>query len=117
MSRMDKEKRGRIGSRGCPNCGGHNTEGLRGAGVVYWCRACRHRWFPCEARCRGYRVWMDAPTGPTVIGCTRCGVPDRVARFWPEAYRALSRELDTLKAAELGRDEEAEPPVVAGPIA
>lgn len=59
---------------------------------------------------------MDAPTGPTVVGCARCGVPDKVARYWPEAYRALARELDTLKADELGRDEGGEPPEVAGPI-
>jgi hypothetical protein len=40
-----------------------------------------------------------------VIGCVGCGVPNRVARTWPEAYRALARELDFLKQAALEDDD------------
>jgi hypothetical protein len=91
----------RIGSRGCPGCGSHNTEGTRGKNVVYWCRTCRHRWLPCSSRCRGYVAKLDAKDGPLVLGCVGCGVPDRVARMWPEAYRALARELDFVKQSQL----------------
>ncbi len=100
---VEADKRGRIGSRGCPNCGGHNTEGLRGDGrSVYWCRTCRHRWFPCRPHCRGYALALDAPTGPEVRGCDECGVPTVVARGWPEAYRSLANELGRLKKRALG---------------
>ena len=101
-------KSGRIGSRGCPNCGSHNTEGLRGERVVYWCRTCRHRWFPCEPRCRGYKTRLDAKDGPMVVGCAGCGVPDRIARGWPEAYRALARELDFVKQSQIAAEESKE---------
>ncbi len=89
----------RIGSRGCPNCGSHNTEGVKAQGV-YWCVVCRHRWSPCSNHCRGYTLEMKP--NPAIRGCPGCGVPDRVAAYWPEAYRAMARELDVVKAASLG---------------
>jgi hypothetical protein len=69
--------------------------------VVYWCVTCRHRWFPCTSRCRGYKLEKAGKEGPTILGCTGCGVPDRIARTWPEAYRAMARELDFLKQSVL----------------
>jgi hypothetical protein len=69
--------------------------------VIYWCRTCRHRWMPCSARCRGYALKMSTPTGPAIVGCEGCKVPDRIARMWPEAYRAMARDLDFIKQAAL----------------
>lgn len=95
----------RIGGRGCPECGSHDTERLvrssTGEGAQ-WCRACRHRWVPCSSGCRGYRFdTTNAHTGPAIIGCPDCGVPDPIARTWPEAYRAAARTLDAGKQAAL----------------
>jgi hypothetical protein len=64
------------------------------------CDACGYRWIPCgDQYCRGYRVSIDPPT---IGGCKECdeehgGVQDHVANWWPEAHRALARELDVLK--------------------
>lgn len=102
---MPVESGTKMGGRGCPNCGGHNTEGVGrtsdGKPGVKWCITCRHRWHPCEASCRGYRLNMKGKEGPMIIGCPKCGVPDRFARSWPEAYRAMANELQKLKALSL----------------
>jgi hypothetical protein len=61
------------------------------------CDACDYRWVPCgDQYCRGYRVEL-APR-PDVKGCPNCdkahgGVPDAIVRWWPEAWRALARDL------------------------
>lgn len=89
MAKLEIEKR--IGGRGCPSCGSHDTEGLARTGAQ-WCTRCDHRWVPCSAHCRGYEISFPK-TGPTIRGCVRCGVPDRIVVFWPEAYRAVSLEL------------------------
>ena len=81
----------RKGGRGCPSCGSHDTEGLERG--IHWCMTCNHRWMPCTPGCRGYRLDMHAPEGPIVIGCAECGVPNKTARFWPEAHRALANRL------------------------
>ena len=86
----------RVGGRGCPSCGSHNTEGL-GRGAVQWCHTCDHRWQPCSPGCKGYEFELDLPDGPQIIGCVKCGVPDRIARQWPEAYRAIAKLLDGRK--------------------
>ena len=83
----------RIGGRGCPNCGSHATQGLSRAGA-WWCETCDHRWVPCLPNCRGWEYDMRHPDGPLVIGCVACGVPNRVARTWPEAWRELAKKLD-----------------------
>lgn len=90
----------RIGGRGCPGCGSHNTENLTTAGVQ-WCVTCHHRWIPCTTGCRGYRLDLHAPDGPQIIGCRECGVPDKIARQWPEAwrlgmYRLAGKKLEAL---------------------
>lgn len=92
------ETKKRRGSRGCPNCGSHNTEGAKAQGI-YWCVTCRHRWEPCTPFCRGYKLIMSP--APHIQGCQLCGVPDRVAAYWPEAYRAMAMELDGLKKSQL----------------
>lgn len=95
----------RVGGRGCPACGSHNTERLArsAAGIgAQWCRDCRNRWQPCEPHCRGYRFDLsNKHTGPAIIGCPNCGVPDPIARTWPEAYRAAARELDGAKHSQV----------------
>lgn len=83
----------RVGGRGCPNCGSHNTEGLARAGAQ-WCLTCNHKWVPCRSSCRGWVLDLRAPDGPTAIGCEQCGVPTRVARTWPEVWRDLAYALD-----------------------
>jgi len=92
----------RIGGRGCPSCGSHDTEGVSRAGIQV-CISCAHRWFPCSPGCRGYRLEPDADP-PRIIGCPDCGVPDRIAWQWPEAwrgmmYRLAGRKLESLTDA------------------
>jgi hypothetical protein len=82
----------KIGGRGCPRCGSHNTDGFQRSGVQR-CGTCEFKWTPCERTCRGWKLSMRDVEGPCVIGCRNCGVPNRVARTWPEAYNALAREL------------------------
>jgi hypothetical protein len=93
-------------SRGCPRCGSHNTDALRvrsGKLGAMWCRTCENRWLPCETPyCKGFAIEMHGPDGyPLINGCRGCGVPDHIARRWPEAYRAVYRMLleDTDKLA------------------
>jgi hypothetical protein len=86
----------RMGGRGCPSCGSHDTEGL-GKGGAQWCLTCNHRWAPCTPGCRGYRLDIRASDGPVIIGCKDCGVPDRFARVWPEAWRAMANRLSEKK--------------------
>lgn len=84
-------------ARGCPQCGSHNTWGLGRSGVQV-CDACDYRWIPCSDQyCRGYRVVTDG--SPSIIGCPDCdkehgGVQSKVVQWWPEAWRAVARELD-----------------------
>lgn len=93
-------KQGRMGGRGCPRCGSHNTWGLGRSGVQV-CDACDYRWAPCSDNyCRGYRIEMKPI--PSITGCPDCdadhgGVPDHVVQFWPEAWRAIARHLDEHK--------------------
>lgn len=91
----------RIGGRGCPRCGSHDTAGMRlrdGTLGAQWCYTCEQRWLPCKlAYCRGYKLDLDAKTGPVIYGCHECGVPDAVARRWPEPYRAMAKALDGKK--------------------
>lgn len=90
----------RIGGRGCPSCGGHNTDSLRtrdGSIAAQFCYNCEFKWLPCSPGCRGYSLEMDTPAGPMIRGCVGCKVPDTVARTWPEAYRAMARVLDARK--------------------
>jgi hypothetical protein len=82
----------RIGGRGCPQCGSHNTQGFTRGGAQ-WCFSCNNKWVPCQRTCRGWRLDMHHPDGPSVIGCVDCGVPHRIARTWPEAHNALARQL------------------------
>lgn len=96
----------RMGGRGCPSCGSHDTEGI-GKGGAQWCLSCHHRWVPCQSYCRGYRVEVPGPRedrthGPKVRGCPECGVPDKIARWWPEAWRAVASELAKLKLEPVG---------------
>jgi hypothetical protein len=86
----------RIGGRGCPACGSHDTEGLGRSGAQ-WCNTCAHRWLPCSPGCRGYRLYFDDEKVPYIAGCEDCGVPDKVARQWPEAWRAMAHRLDSKK--------------------
>lgn len=86
------KKNQRIGGRGCPSCGSHDTEGLTNSGAQ-WCMTCNHRWVPCARHCRGYSIEYDHPDGPKIRGCKECGVPDKIARWWPEAYRMIGVEL------------------------
>ncbi len=98
---MTKEiKRRRIGARGCPACGSHDTAGLSGRGAQ-WCSSCGHRWAPCRPHCRGY-VLDTSSEVPAIRGCRDCGVSDRIARWWPEAYRAMSLELANAKMEPVG---------------
>lgn len=91
----------RIGGRGCPNCGSHLTNSL-GAGGAQWCDACDYRWVAHSPSCRGYVVDVGTPqTEPQILGCPLCGVPDRFARRWPEAYRAMARALDASKRTDV----------------
>lgn len=97
---MALRKGTRIGGRGCPTCGSHDTEGI-GKGGVQWCHACNHRWQPCAPGCRGYRLDIRATDGPAIIGCSECGVPDTTARRWPEAWRAMAHRLTADKMEQL----------------
>lgn len=90
----------RKGGRGCPKCGSHDTESFSRGGSVNWCNSCDHRWKPCKAGCRGYRLDEDSPE-PLIFGCPDCGVPDLIARRWPEAWRAMAGRLDDEKQAKL----------------
>ncbi len=92
---MSFETGTRIGGRGCPECGSHNTEGLSGKGA-HWCMDCEHRWLPCTPGCRGYRLDIRAKE-PAIIGCPDCQVPDAIARRWPEAWRAMANRLAKYK--------------------
>lgn len=38
---------------------------------------------------------------PEIRGCVECGVPDVVARRWPETWRAMAYKLDIKKKEEL----------------
>lgn len=49
----------------------------------------------------GYKLKFTDADGPKVIGCPGCGVPDRIARWWPEAHRKLAAALDERKKQEL----------------
>lgn len=40
---------------------------------------------------------------PAIKGCKDCGVTDEIARWWPEAYRALATRLSAAKNEELGQ--------------
>lgn len=88
----------RIGGRGCPRCGSHDTESLARRGV-WACLTCGGHWTPCSTACRGWLCDIHAPEGPAIVGCAECGVPDRVARTWPEAWRDLAKHLDGRKMA------------------
>lgn len=106
---MPLPKGTKLGGRGCPRCGSHNTEGLprskEGTAGVKWCLNCKHRWFPCSVSCRGYTLQLRGPDGPLIKGCQKCdegaGIPDKIAREWPEAYRAMAGELGKRKSADL----------------
>jgi hypothetical protein len=93
----------RIGGRGCVACGSHNTEGHGKAGSQ-WCNTCGHKWLPCQPGCRGYHLDIRDKRGPIIKGCPECGVPDHIALWWPEAWRAMSLRLgevrDKLDAVE-----------------
>lgn len=86
----------RMGGRGCPGCGSHDTEGL-GKGGAQWCHTCNHRWMPCTPGCRGYRLDVHDKDGPKLIGCKDCGVADKLVQFWPEAWRAMANRLGSRK--------------------
>lgn len=79
-------------ARGCPRCGSHDTSGISTRGGAQWCNFCDLKWLPCAAHCRGYVVDVTGPY-PEVRGCKECGVPDRIARWWPEAYKALNAAM------------------------
>jgi len=97
VTRTAKTKeRGRIGGRGCPGCGSHDTDGFPKTGVAF-CHTCSHRWQVCRPGCRGYALNVEAKGGPAIEGCGDCGVPDRIARLWPEAWRAMAKRLDAAK--------------------
>lgn len=78
-------------ARGCPKCGSHDTAGIT-AKAAQWCNTCNHKWLPCAPYCRGYEVSTEG-IYPAVYGCKGCGVPDHIARWWPEAYRTLNKLL------------------------
>ncbi len=89
----------RIGGRGCPSCGSHNTSGL-GKGQAQWCDTCNFRWVPCSPGCRGYDCLIPSVNEdfePQILGCEGCGVPNEIARKWPEAWRAVAKRLDGQK--------------------
>ena len=94
-----KGSRGRIGGRGCPSCGGHDTEGLVNRGAQ-WCNSCSHRWAPCKPHCRGYEADIAGDV-PKIRGCKDCGVPDKLAIWWPEAWRAVYALLSVKKMDDL----------------
>lgn len=114
---MARVKGMRIGGSGCPKCGGHNTErgphAGKGLGYIRWCNTCAHRWQPCEPGCRGYKLFVPGAAGfsskrgdvPAIRGCPDCGVPDKVAAYWPEAYRAMAVAMDKHKALSLPTSE------------
>jgi hypothetical protein len=92
----------KMGGRGCPKCGGFNTDRLsktkRGLNVCY---ECEHRWVPCSDGCRGFVLDTERKSGPAIMGCRYCEVPDAIARTWPNAWRAMARILDDWKRATL----------------
>jgi hypothetical protein len=99
---MKKQTRAgkKIGSKGCPACGSHNTESINYGGAQ-WCNACGYRWAPCDTpHCRGYEIDLGGDV-PVIRGCKGCGVPDRIARWWPEAYRAIHKVLLDRKLKEM----------------
>lgn len=55
---------------------------------------------PCSPGCRGYNLVTDTDP-PEILGCPRCGVPDRIARKWPEAWRLMALRLDGKKLERL----------------
>lgn len=61
-----------------------------------WCISCSHRWIPHATNCRGYFVELSGDV-PLIRGCKECGVPDKIARWWPEAYRAIANALNDKK--------------------
>jgi hypothetical protein len=44
---------------------------------------------------------MRGKEGPMIIGCSGCGVPDRIARMWPEPYRTMMYRLSGKKLEAL----------------
>jgi hypothetical protein len=88
----------KIGGRGCPTCGSHDTISVGRSGLQM-CITCDYRWFPCSPGCRGYD--LDVGTAPRILGCTRCGVSDAIAVRWPEAWRAMAYRLDGKKLEPL----------------
>ncbi len=99
--RMKTKKR--VGGRGCPTCGSHDTEGP-GRGALSWCNTCTHSWVPCTPGCRGYFVVVEDHTTPEILGCPRCGVPNDIARRWPEAWRQVAARLDSKKLEAVVED-------------
>lgn len=93
--------RKRIGGRGCPGCGSHDTENVSRDGMT-WCNTCQHRWVPCVPGCRGYGLDLES-TPPEIRGCVKCGVPDAIARCWPEAWRLMALRLDGRKLDPVNR--------------
>jgi len=56
---------------------------------------------PCSPGCRGYRLDVHAKGGPQIVGCSGCGVPDEIARLWPEAWRAMANRITSKKLEAL----------------
>jgi hypothetical protein len=44
---------------------------------------------------------VRAKGGPEIIGCRECKVPDKIARLWPEAWRAMANRLAVDKLEQL----------------
>jgi hypothetical protein len=42
-------------------------------------------------------IEVDDVEVPSIRGCRDCGVPDRIARWWPETYRAMQKALNATK--------------------
>jgi hypothetical protein len=97
---MRFKKRTRIGGRGCPRCGSHDSKSTKH--TASRCNACGHEWTPCVPGCRGYRLDVpEAPGKPRILGCSACGVPDHIAGRWPEAWRAMAHRLTPGKIDEV----------------
>lgn len=97
VGRYAAGSRDRIGGRGCPSCGSHDTATLRssaeGLSGAAWCNSCNHKWIPCAPHCRGYRIDVKNLEPPYIEACSDCGVPKKFALRWPEAYRQVSKDL------------------------